>query len=260
MSRSDWKLALSVYMNAMNDESLEALAQAGIFELELCGPRTMNLFNYPARNKELSRLAASHGITISSLHLPFVDAHPAVRDADLRKTFVEVQSALMRSAAEAGVSIAVLHPSAEPYKEEDREARLSLAIETVGQLTDAATACGITLALENLPRTCLCRTSDEMRRFLDAIPALRACFDTNHNLIEDNLDYRRAIGDRLVTLHVSDYDRIDEKHWMPMQGVNDWRAIIETLESIGYRGRFLYETVEKNPRLIRENFDALMAL
>lgn len=258
MSRSDWKLGLSVYMNAMNDESLEALAQAGIYELELCGPRTMNLFNYPTRNKELSRLAASHGITISSLHLPFVDAHPAVRDADLRKTFVDVQSTLIRSAAEAGVSIAVLHPSAEPYKEDEREMRLSLAIETVGKLTDVATACGITLALENLPRTCLCRTSDEMRRFLDAIPDLRACFDTNHNLIEDNLDYLRAVADRLVTLHVSDYDRIDEKHWLPLQGVNDWSAILSTLEEINYQGRFLYETIEKTPSRIRENFDLLI--
>lgn len=260
MSRFDWKPALSIYPSAMNDESLAALADAEIFDVELCGPRTIHLFNYPARAREMSRLAASHGVTVSSLHLPFVDAHPAVRDAETREAYVDVQSTLMRAAADAGVSIAVLHPSAEPYTEEERELRMRLAIDVVGRLTDVASECGITLALENLPRTCLCRTSGEMRRFLDAIPALRVCFDTNHNLSEDNLDYLRAVADRLVTLHVSDYDRIDEKHWMPMQGVNDWRAIIETLESIGYRGRFLYETVEKNPRLIRENFDALMAL
>ena len=94
---------------------------------------------------------------------------------------------------------------------------------------------------ENLPRTCLCRTSDEMLRFLRDIPALRVVFDTNHSLKEDNAHYIRAVGEKIVTLHVSDYDFIDEKHWLPLEGKNDWEAILTALEEVGYAGRFLYE-------------------
>lgn len=260
MSRNDWKLALSVGMNAMNDASLSALAEAGIYELELCAARSLSFFDYPTQARAYSELAKKHGITVSSIHLPFVDCPPCTRSLDFREDILHVQSSLIRSAADAGISIAVLHPSAEPYTEDERALRLQLAIDTVGRLTDVASSCGMTLALENLPRTCLCRTSDEMRAFLAAIPALCVCFDTNHSLIEDNLDYLRAVGDRLVTLHVSDYDRVDEKHWLPMEGVNDWSALLATLEDLNYQGRFLYETIEKTPHLIRENFDRLMAL
>ena len=99
----------------------------------------------------------------------------------------------------------------------------------------------MTLCLENLPRTCLGRTSDEMLRFLDAIPTLRAVFDTNHSLMEDNVHFIRAIGEKIVTLHVSDYDFADEKHWLPLEGKNDWEAILSALEDVNYAGRFLYE-------------------
>lgn len=260
MSRLDWKLALSVYPNAINDSSLDALSAAGIGDLELCLPRAVTCVPYPLQAKKLQALANKHGVQISSIHLPFCDGNPASLDKTFREDIFIMHRILMEAAAETGISIAVLHPSSEPYTEDKREGRMELAVEMVSRLTDVATDCGITLALENLPRTCLCRTSDEMRRFLDAIPNLRVCFDTNHSLMEDNLHYLRTVGNRVVTLHVSDYDRVDEKHWLPLEGVNDWGAILSTLEEIGYTGRFLYETIEKNPLLIRQNFDKLLTL
>ena len=260
MSRPDWKLALSLTPRAINEKSLSALSEAGIHHIELCLPRAVQCVPYPTRAKELQALAAKHGVTVSSIHLPFCDGNPASPDPALRADVLEMQRLLIETAADAGISIAVLHPSAEPYDDADRPRRMELALDMVAKLTTAADAVGMTLALENLPRTCLCRTSDEMRRFLDSIPTLRVCFDTNHSLLEDNLHYLRAVGDRVVTLHVSDYDRIDEKHWLPTEGTNDWNAILDTLEEIGYRGRFLYETVEKTPAVIRQNYDRLMSL
>jgi sugar phosphate isomerase/epimerase len=40
------------------------------------------------------------------------------------------------------------------------------------------------------------------------------CFDTNHLLKESSEDFARAVGPHIVTLHVSDYDGKDERHWM----------------------------------------------
>ena len=154
---------------------------------------------------------------------------------------VQNQSELLAAAGDAGVGLAVIHPSGEPYAEADRPARLAAAIDTIGKINEAAERAGVTLCLENLPRTCLCRTSDEMLRFLEAIPALRVVFDTNHSLTQPNVAYIRAVGDKIVTLHVSDYDFIDEKHWLPLEGKNDWPAILKALEEVNYAGRFLYE-------------------
>ena len=247
MSRKDWPLALSVGPAAMNAEAFDALSAAGIHQIELSSGSIdpfYSILDFPHRSGEIAKLAQAHGVKISSVHLPFgpfslID--PASGDPAVRDFVVEKQTELLSAAADAGIGIAVIHPSGEPYQEDERAERLKSAADTIGRLTDAAKKVGVTLALENLPRTCLCRTSDEMLYFLSAIPDLRVVFDTNHSLKEDNAHYIRAVGDKIVTLHVSDYDFIDEKHWLPLTGKNDWESILSALEEVGYSGRFLYE-------------------
>ena len=82
----------------------------------------------------------------------------------------------------------------------------------------------------------------------------------------------RKLGSRIVTIHVSDYDLLDEKHWLPGEGKADWKGIITTLREIGYKGPWLYElefdlppSATINRRLLttedfRENYDTLMKL
>ncbi len=248
--RKNWPLALSVGPTAMNAASLDALAAAGIHQVELSSGQILpfyELLDFPRRSREIADLAAAHGVRITSIHLPFApfsEIDPASADPAVREKFLTIQTELVEAAAAAGIPLAIVHPSGEPYKEEERPARLAWAIETIDALCKRATALGITLCLENLPRTCLCRTSDEMLQFLDVIPDLKVVFDTNHSLTEDNVHYIRAVGPRIVTLHVSDYDFIDEKHWLPGEGLNPWPEILAALEEIGYQGRFLYELHE----------------
>ena len=160
---------------------------------------------------------------------------------DLVEKMAATGNKILEAAAKAGIKIAVIHPSGEPYSEDERAERLEVGCKFIAALTDVAKNLGVQLALENLPRKCLCRTHDEMQYFLERIPDLKVCFDMNHNLLEDNVDYIKAVADKIITLHVSDYDFVDECHWLPGEGKNDWDRIIKTLEEIGYSGRFLYE-------------------
>ena len=80
-----------------------------------------------------------------------------------------------------------------------------------------------------------------MLELLEVSPKLRSCFDTNHLLGENPLDYIRAIGNRIVTVHVSDYDFINERHWLPGEGKNDWNGILKILSDVGYDGIWMYE-------------------
>ena len=245
--RNDWTCALSVGPGAMNDADLTALYDSGIREVELSSGNIAPFYDYldfTHKSKEIAALAHSHGVNISSVHLPFApfsEIDPASPDAQVRKNIVARQTELIKAAGEAEIKIAVIHPSGEPYTDEERGDRLETAIEVIGALAENAEKEGVCLALENLPRTCLCRTHDEMKRFLDAIPCLRVCFDTNHSLTEDNAEYIAAVADKIVTLHVSDYDFVDERHWLPGRGKNDWERIISVLESVNYCGRWLYE-------------------
>ena len=264
-SRYTWPLALSVGPAAMNEEAFRSLSAAGIAEIELSSGAVAPFYtqlDFPHKAKDLVSLAASCGVTISSVHLPFgpfSEIDPAHRDPAVRTHAVELQTELLKAAGDAGIGLAVIHPSGEPYEENERAERLELAADVIAKVTEAAKEAGVTLCLENLPRTCLCRTSDEMLFFLDRIPDLRVVFDTNHSLREDNVHYIRAVGAKIVTLHVSDYDFIDEKHWLPLEGKNDWPAILSALEEVGYAGRFLYESGAGRPyRDISDNFKKLI--
>ena len=263
--RKAWPLALSVGPEVMNAEGFDALAAAGIHQVELSsgtpGP-FYDLIDFPHRSQEIAALAKVHGVEITSIHLPFapfMEIDPSSPDPVVREKFLAIQTELLEASARAEIPLAIVHPSGEPYKEEERPARLSTAIEVIGTLCRRATALGITLCLEDLPRTCLCRTSDEMMMFLDAIPDLMVVFDTNHSLSEDNVHYIQAVGSRIVSLHVSDYDFIDERHWLPGEGLNPWEKILTALEEAGYQGRFLYELREgyTYPQ-VAENYRALL--
>ncbi len=70
---------------------------------------------------------------------------------------------------------------------------------------------------------------------------LRVCFDTNHLLNQDPCDFVRKLGDKIITLHISDYDFQNERHWLPGEGDINWPELISTLKETGYSGPWLYE-------------------
>ncbi len=255
--RHCWPLALSYAATQCGDETFSAYRDAGIRYMEFSGGNisAFEKTEYVKKAREIYQKAKSYDVCISSVHLPFSPfslLDPAFADPVMRDKVVSIQSELLRAAADSGVEIAVIHPSGEPYTEQEREDRLRCAIDTIGRLNAIAKEAGITLALENLPRTCLCRNSTDMLRFLHDIPDLHVCFDTNHNLAELNVDFIRAVGSRIVTLHVSDYDFVDEKHWFPMEGLNPWNDIFTALEEVGYNGRFTYEVRFKDGKTIAD--------
>jgi sugar phosphate isomerase/epimerase len=76
----------------------------------------------------------------------------------------------------------------------------------------------------------------------------------------------RKLGDMLMTLHLSDYDGVDEKHWLPGRGVIDWKTFMEALRNIDYVGPLNYEcqidgeTLQARIRSLEDNFEWLCNL
>ena len=136
----------------------------------------------------------------------------------------------------------VLHPSAEPIADSLRAVHFENSVNSINALAEAARGTGAQLLVEDLPRTCLCNTSDEMLALFGRLdPSVGICFDTNHLLQETPEAFARAVGGRIASLHVSDYDAVDEKHWVMGKGVIDWPAVIGAIASTGYDGVFMFE-------------------
>ena len=99
-----------------------------------------------------------------------------------------------------------------------------------------------------------------MTAILASIDGLYACFDTNHSLKDDNVEFVRALGSRIIALHVSDYDFINERHRMPFDGKNDWKGIMNALKEAGYSGTWNYEvsTDGRSAAEFTENYARLL--
>ena len=100
---------------------------------------------------------------------------------------------------------------------------------------------GAVLCVENLPRTCLGRVTAEMKELIADTPDVMVTFDVNHLLIESHEQYFDALGDRIGNVHMSDYDRVDERHALPGNGVIDWPYVHWRLRMSGYNGIFMHE-------------------
>lgn len=191
---------------------------------------------------QIEAWAKEYGITLWSFHLPFLpfgEIDPSC-PALWEKTLAYFET-LIQKATAIGIRLFIVHPSGEPIAEEDRPARLHCAKQSLAELAEIATAYDAVIAVENLPRTCLGRNSQEMLELVSAHPALRVCFDTNHLLGEDPVAFIQKVGKHFITLHVSDYDFLNERHWVPGEGKLDWKSILSALEEVGYNGPWLYE-------------------
>ncbi len=243
-----YPIAISTCGAPVTEAMLTACRDAGITHMEL----SYNRQTYDATDLAATvRLIAAHGLTVCSLHLPFSgELDISLPDPALRAAVIACHQDLMKRGAALGIKIFVIHPSSEPISDEERPARMAQAKESLATLAELAVSLGVTLAVEDLPRTCLGNCSAEMRELLSAHPALRSCFDTNHLLGEDATAYIRAVGDQIVTTHVSDYDFVNERHWLPGEGKQDFLAILEALREVGYSGVWLYELGLGTPKSI----------
>lgn len=240
-------IGISSCAYALTDENFEALKQSGVdaaeVALKLDGQLALDC-------KEVAALAARHGIRLWSYHLPFspfriIDISST--DAEVRKYTLDTLTGLIQKAADAGLDKFVIHASGEPIEDAQREERIKHSMESLDYLAELAAREGAVIAVEDLPRTCLGNTAKELLRLISVNDKLRVCFDTNHLLKEDNVGFVEAVGEKIITLHVSDYDFIDEKHWLPGEGLNDWNAIFAALQKVGYKGAWMYELGRKAP-------------
>ena len=223
-----------------NGENLFAsYEKAGIAAMEIAVPAGQHLLlDY----KKVQVLAKQHNVKLWSYHLPYYPFNEVdIADEKISKKAVGYFSELIKRAAEIGIDKFIVHPSGILDNENEREEKKKVVKESLFVLADVAEKNGAVIAVENMIPGCIGRNSSEMLELLEVSPKLRSCFDTNHLLGENPLDYIRAIGSRIVTVHVSDYDFINERHWLPGEGKNDWNGILKALSDIGYDRIWMYE-------------------
>ena len=243
-----FKLGLSSCGKPLCEELFENYAKNGITAIEI----SLGVEGYESLDfASLEKTAKRHGIELWSLHLPFLPFDKIdISCPDLAEATVKYLGELIKKGADIGIDKFIIHPSGEPIKPEDRGVRMATAKESLVSLAEIAKACGAVIAVEDLPRTCLGNNAAEIAELISVHDGLRVCFDTNHLLTEDTADFVRALGDKIITTHVSDYDFINERHWLPGEGKLDWQNILNALHDVNYQGVWLYEIGFDCPKTI----------
>lgn len=200
-----------------------------------------------------------NGLCLWSIHLPFGGgwdiAHYEERD---RESAIFGLKRIMDLTAKWNPKVFVVHGCLEPVTDEERPIRVAHCIQSLIELEAYAKKFGAHIAVEDLPRSCLGNTSKEIRA-ISAAAGVSVCFDVNHLLYDNQDDFLDILDHNIITTHISDYDGIDERHWLPGEGIINWKNLYERMQKAGYRGPYLFELkVGENgpysPEKIKEAF------
>jgi sugar phosphate isomerase/epimerase len=211
------------------------------------------------------------GICPKTIHAPTGNAHDfSALDEKVYQNAVRSMGQSIALAVELDVPIIVVHASFEPIPARQRVARVEQARRAMAEMGDQCQKAGKKIAVELLPRSCIGNTVEELFTLLDGLDrdTFGVCLDVNH--VMDRYQNLAAdvgeLGDTLMTLHLSDFDGVDEKHWLPGRGVIDWTRFMEALRDIDYGGPFNYEcqldggTPQERIESLENNFEWLCNL
>jgi len=225
-------------------------------------------YNDDAAAGRLSAALTEHGVRVHTLHVPD-QLIIAMSGLDEKARLAAVAEVKLIAAAlkRVGGRILVTHCGGPLEDETTRARQFAAGQESVAEVASFCSDLGLRVAVENALPTRL-RVGDtvaEVVRFVEGIGLdnLGYCLDTSHaNIGEDPVAAIDLVGDRLLTLHISDNDGKSDQHALPFEGTVDWAGFMRALGASGYDGVFMLEVrATREPReMLREakaRFEAL---
>ncbi|MDD2709164.1 MAG: sugar phosphate isomerase/epimerase [Verrucomicrobiae bacterium] len=245
MNAFELGVSLATIAVELNEEIFDLVENAGLQNLEI---RHYNREHYQRNRPFLKKFSKTRPWTVHAHFGGNVDI--ASFEKKTREAGLESLQEALNVAVDLGAGILVVHASVEPLAPQNREQHKKFAREGLAFIAEKCAGKGMRLAVEFLPRTCLGNTAGELMELIDGLPedAAGICLDTNH-MMDQYRELPRivdSLGSRLIATHLSDYDGVDEKHWIPGAGVIDWQAFFNALKNAGYRGTLNYEVVFKD--------------
>ena len=256
----DLTLARNISFGSITDELVASYVDAGIRNVEISPGGILPTFG-PADLGEVVRrigILRAHGVTVQSVHLPFGwDWAASAVTPGQHQFLLRRQLAVAEAFLPARPARFVLHPCYWPIPESEDAVRIAHIRENAAAI---ARETGVPVALEDLKIPRIGGSSEELLVLAEGLDNVGFCVDMNHFMRERAEDAIARLGSRILTVHISDYDFLDERHWLPGEGKNDWNAILGALERVGYAGPFMYEVrAYYTPAAVADNKRRLFA-
>ena len=204
--------------------------------------------HFPYEDREyinsLGTVLKKVGLKAYSLHMPTnkVDISYLNQDDRLR-SIREIKRAAL-SFLKLGGELVVVHPGGRVKDEFKREDHLSRSFESLKELGDFFSGCGLKMALEN---TLPSRIGSRIEELLILHGRLKSknsgiCLDTGHiNIMKDPTVALKELKDYLIHLHIADNLGENDDHFLPGEGKINWKVFFKILKEIDYQGVFMLE-------------------
>lgn len=247
------KTGFSIELADITEQTFVQCRENGIYSIDPGLSKQFSTDIYAKLLTVVRRMAERYDVCIECIHLPYGQGWDiSETNKPLRRAAAAAHKEVMQVCREVcPPNYFVLHPSTEPIIPEMRATHFGNAQESLSSLECEQ------LLIENLPRSCLANTADELLRLIQPFPQLGICCDVNHLLQETPQSALGKFGERVKHLHISDNDGVNEKHFLPGNGVIAWDKVIRKLEEIGYKGVFNYEVRRYSAKEIAENKNKL---
>lgn len=202
-----------------------------------------------ARCEALIALRDEGLVEISSIHIPFMPfvewAYASPVEA-VRRHAAKKLLDWLEGTRDCKCKLYTLHGSGEPVLDADRKASIAALRRTLDEILPFFSGIGACVNVEVLPRSCIGRTPDELEEAVAGFPEenVGICFDVNHlcGAPERVPEYIARLAPRIRSLHLSDYDGIDECHWYPGLGVLDWGAVMAEVKKLPNEALLIFES------------------
>ncbi len=184
-----------------------------------------------------------YGMMTPTVHLPHkVGFDLSALDEQDRRGAIEKQKMIYEILSPLKPQIAVIHPSVGDVAPEDIPARTEAIIRSLKELAPWFKERGVKIALENLTQKTLSQRSEVLKTIVEAVgDNIGICFDVNHLFFETHTEFIHNVGKYIITMHVSDNDGLVERHFLPGDGVINWKEVFEELDKIGYDSTMILE-------------------
>ena len=189
---------------------------------------------------DLPGIVRDSGLEIDNIHVPFEDCNSFWSEAEKdRQNILHKYFTWLNDCATHNIPKMVMHLTEGPNPPKPNES----GIATIKHLVKAAEDRNVILAVENTQCT---QHLDFVFSRIDS-PHLAFCYDSSHDFlwgIQPGEILDKWAG-RLATIHLSDNDGQEDRHWLPGTGIVNWQKIGLVFPIETYTGPFLLEVLPK---------------
>lgn len=247
--------------------SVRRLAALGYRQFELViHPPHLPLDGFaPAARRALKVALDDAGAKLTSLNLPSLDHNLASAYPRVRAASVEMFNDAIDLAADLGAPWLVTVPGRmSPLFPPPVADRAGWLIDSLAQLLPRAEACGVGLAVENVPFAAFpdARSLGDFVRGFNS-PSLGVCYDAAnaHFIGEPPAEGLKLLADLVRVFHLSDTTRTAWRHDRIGLGTVPCAEVARALDEIGFAGPCTLEIIDADPeRAILDSHRALMPL